>query len=575
MPTVIDALVVTLGLNIDDYKKNLKELGVVDQKVGAEVKKNAKELQEANKKTVEGFSKIKTEALGLMSALTVAGGLATAWAVTTAKGMTNLQQAAQAMGKATKDVAAFQAVIAANGGSAEHALGVLQRFNQVNRMASIGIAPAPATSGAYGIIGANFGDDPVAIFRKFSGFATAHKDQAYGVGQMLGLDDAEIQEALKGRGQFGREYGAALKRAGIDESAYNKAHKLTEQWNDLVQSLKRGGQELLTDANPALSGFLNLLNDVTAASPRTAAAIVGLVSAFGALKAFGWLAGLAGGAGGATAGSAGAAGAAGAAAGGISMGGALALGAGSSFYLEEERRRRGLSPLSGLVTAPMQWALHMFGPDSKKKGGSASSGAHTAPNSAAHTASSGEHPAPSSAAHTVSAWLTAHGVSAEVASGIVAGIKAEGGQFGVRTKQRDGGYTYGIGQWRGPRRTALFTKYGPHPTPTQELEFLLSELKGGDRGGPAVLAARSAAEAALAYLGGFMRPKRGLAGDLARAGRFLGSDLSGHARGGTTINIDKIEVNTKSSDARGTAREIASQLNNPRALIASANQGLV
>ncbi len=200
-------------------------------------------------------------------------------------------------------------------------------------------------------------------------------------------------------------------------------------------------------------------------------------------------------------------------------------------------------------------------------------GAVTGEGGAGSKAPAGSTPAVGSSG-TVSGWLIAHGVPADIAHGIVGGIKAEGGQFGKWTKQADGGYTYGIEQLRGPRQAAIMAKYHGHPTPLNELEFLLSELKGGDRGGASVLGASSERAAKYAYLSGFMRPGGGLQSDLNRAGLGRGGG-SEYAQGGgpTYINVDKIEITTRASDPRGVAREVRTALNS-RVIIGSAQQGL-
>lgn len=168
--------------------------------------------------------------------------------------------------------------------------------------------------------------------------------------------------------------------------------------------------------------------------------------------------------------------------------------------------------------------------------------------------------------------LLSYGISPEVARGIVAGITAEGGSLGMA----DNG-AFGIGQWRGGRQRALFSKYGKNPTLDQQIAFLVSELKGGDSGGASVLSRNSAASAMVAYLRDFMRPQgknnehwRDLMADINRGYRDLG--MRG-GRGGGTTNIGTIVVNTKATDGKGVARDIHGALND-RSLNSQAAVGL-
>lgn len=58
---------------------------------------------------------------------------------------------------------------------------------------------------------------------------------------------------------------------------------------------------------------------------------------------------------------------------------------------------------------------------------------------------------------------------------IMANIKAESG-FNPNIQNSIG--AYGYQQWLGPRKEALIKKYGPTPTPEQQLEFLVDEHEG-------------------------------------------------------------------------------------------------
>lgn len=128
-------------------------------------------------------------------------------------------------------------------------------------------------------------------------------------------------------------------------------------------------------------------------------------------------------------------------------------------------------------------------------------------------------------------YLAAHGVRSDIALGIGAGITAEGGTPTAFNPAGGGHGALGIGQWRGARLRALIARYGPNPSKSQQMEFLLSELRGGDPGGHAVLGASSASSALGAYIRDFMRPGGGAAGDMRRGNAAL-------AGGGQKVRVD-------------------------------------
>ena len=109
-------------------------------------------------------------------------------------------------------------------------------------------------------------------------------------------------------------------------------------------------------------------------------------------------------------------------------------------------------------------------------------------------------------ANTLVGYLTKNGVAKSTAQGIAAGAFAEGG-FSGRNNPNSG--AFGLGQWLGSRQKALFARYGANPSFEQQMQFLLSELRGGDRGGSSVLGSGDPMEAMYNYITKFMRPAAG------------------------------------------------------------------
>lgn len=122
----------------------------------------------------------------------------------------------------------------------------------------------------------------------------------------------------------------------------------------------------------------------------------------------------------------------------------------------------------------------------------------------------------------IETYLQNQGLTPDQASGVAAGIQAESGSNPNAVNPTSG--AFGIGQWLGARQQALFAQYGSNPTLQQQLDFLVSELNGGDVGGKAVLAQSSPLDTLTAYITKFMRPAAGAqtTGDLARGAAYLG-----------------------------------------------------
>lgn len=192
------------------------------------------------------------------------------------------------------------------------------------------------------------------------------------------------------------------------------------------------------------------------------------------------------------------------------------------------------------------------------------------------------------------AYLKSKGWTDAQARGIVAGAVAEAKLNPNAINPKSG--AFGIGQWLGPRKAALFAKYGPNPTYEQQLEFLNSELKGGDRGGAAVQAATTEQDMANAYITKVMRPKEGAEtiGDLNRANNFLlaaaGPDRSlgagapavaaqhvandNSSSSSTDIRIGTIQVNGVDTNKADQVASAIGPAVKSHSFVAAANTGL-
>lgn len=521
MATVIDALLVTIGLDTTDYKKNAKDLDEGQKKTRDNLVKYGKDQAENNKKTAESFGLIKKEALGLFSVLIGAGSLA-AFTKNTVDSMLNVQAVARGMGVASKQIQAFQAVIQANHGNGPASAQSLFGLSQTMEGWSRGIAPDPQLVGVLQKIGAQRGDDAMTVFQKFADWSAGKdpKDVELRGGQ-LGLNQDAIQEAMKGGAQYAKEYADALQRVGQDEGAYDNIRRLNSQFQQLGQTLQTDGAIVLNAFAPALTKFLKGFGDSIDQQLRS---LMSLGKAWNALTHGDFK--------------------------------------GAATFAMDAFKERGNA------------ALYELGVKNSPSNSSDAAATATSPGGSSAPGALFKGGNQSQALY-IATRMKAAGISDSTIVGVLKGINSEGGKFGeVDQTDAQGNSAHGIGQWRGPRWAALTARYGPHPSPDQEVDFLISELKGGDKGGPSVLGAGNARDAFMAYITQFMRPGSGTSGDLARGGVYGGSYAGISNRGNTTIHVNKIEVSTKSTDAKGVAREVKAVLNT-RALTGMAAQGLV
>jgi hypothetical protein len=196
----------------------------------------------------------------------------------------------------------------------------------------------------------------------------------------------------------------------------------------------------------------------------------------------------------------------------------------------------------------------------------------------------------------IEARLRAGGLTAEQARGVVAGIHAESG-FRLNAFNGAGGGkgAFGIGQWRGSRLAELRRRYGPNPTLAQQVDFLLWELMGGDRGGRKVLGQSTVTGAMQSYIRDFMRPDlpgstAASEGDIRRGNAFLAANsnlpspgvmtgaraaqsaTAASAVSHTEVSVGDVTIVTQARDADGIARDFVPAVK--RRFVQQVNQGL-
>jgi hypothetical protein len=127
MPTVIDSLVITLGIDPAEFKKGTEVAAANMKRMRESASTAAKEMEADGKKAAQFFNQIKVEALSLIGVLLGGRGIA-AFTADATRSMAALGRAAVNVGESVRGLAAFQNVIERNGGSAESATASLKGY---------------------------------------------------------------------------------------------------------------------------------------------------------------------------------------------------------------------------------------------------------------------------------------------------------------------------------------------------------------------------------------------------------------------------------------------------------------
>ena len=262
--TVIDALLITLGLDTSDFRKGQKDVSDDLKKQREDAKKTAKEMAEQGKKAATFFSSIKTELLALTGVTVTAGGLMSLVKNTTSSLM-DLSIQSKALGMTARELDGFGKAAESAGSSFERITAALQGFQAAKQGSLFGDTSSPIFSGMR-MLTALTGDtfdvyskDAKSLARSYLESLRKVKDPNIRrqIGAMGGFDDATIQRNQEGR--FLPDVDRLTKSSGITDASVKGAKEFTEAWVVLNQNLETTKNQFYTFLIPYVREFNGVL----------------------------------------------------------------------------------------------------------------------------------------------------------------------------------------------------------------------------------------------------------------------------------------------------------------------------
>ena len=262
--TVIDALLVTLGLDTSQFRKGQQEVSDELKKQREDAKNTAKEMAEQGKKAASFFSSIKTELLALTGVTVTAGGLMSLVKNTTSSLM-DLSIQSKALGMTARELDGFGKAAESAGSSFERITAALQGFQAAKQGSLFGDTSSLIFSGMR-MLTALTGDtfdvyskDAKSLARSYLESLRKVKDPNIRrqIGAMGGFDDATIQRNQEGR--FLPDVDRLTKSSGITDASVKGAKEFTEAWVVLNQNLETTKNQFYTFLIPYVREFNGVL----------------------------------------------------------------------------------------------------------------------------------------------------------------------------------------------------------------------------------------------------------------------------------------------------------------------------
>lgn len=283
MATVIDALVVTLGLDAKGVQKGGREAGEAFDKTKAKAEKVGKDIEASGVKPAEFFTKMRNSALSFFAVMT-AGKTLKAFVSDTVASNASLERTSRRLNIATKDVYALQKAVDSVGGSGDAATASIQNIQ------SAMTDPAQAAQLAQRLsqLGVSDGIDIKTgqindISKFYQNLAENRTKLAnaprVGLLQDIGLDQGSIDLVLKG--------GSAVKSTFSTYESFGKrmqenaeaSEKLQARYKELIEQNKAYAQELEGNLLPVLISITGAMSDFEKRNPGLTKGLIGTSAA--------------------------------------------------------------------------------------------------------------------------------------------------------------------------------------------------------------------------------------------------------------------------------------------------------
>lgn len=264
MPTIIDSLVVTLGLDPSGFKKGQTEVkkGLDEARKNAD--QTAKDMEAAGKRAASFFGSIRTELLALVGVTLSAQGIKT-FITNMTSDLMRLGIESRALDISAKSLDGWERAAAAAGSTAERMAGTLGNFQKTLTNIRTGGGQDDPLFGALasfaGATGANFdyqNDNAEKIMRKIaSNWGKLSKDAQRRFGGMFGFDNATQQGLSSGALVKDADHFRDISRA-LPE-ATEKALAFNRRLEEMKQNFTAASQVLYEALIPYIEKLIPLI----------------------------------------------------------------------------------------------------------------------------------------------------------------------------------------------------------------------------------------------------------------------------------------------------------------------------
>jgi hypothetical protein len=256
LATVIDSLLIELGLDSSKFDKAQKKSVDELRKFDEANQKTSKNIQRSSKETALGFEKARDSLISFGVAAFGASAFVSFVSTMTA-GNAALGRNSQLLSLSARELDAWGGVLKSVGGTADDFQGSLQALQAGVagiKLGNAAILTPLARLGALGSVDINKGTvDILKLSEALKKFRETNGEQlTYSLAQQLGIDKNTFMVLMQGEDAVRKLYDASYKVSGVNEKNTASAQKLQAQFGALVNTLGGVKNSIMDEVYPAL-----------------------------------------------------------------------------------------------------------------------------------------------------------------------------------------------------------------------------------------------------------------------------------------------------------------------------------
>jgi hypothetical protein len=260
MPTIIDSLLVTLGLDDSNFTQGQKKASADLKRTKEDANSAAKQISASGKQAAEFFTKLRNEAIGLFSVFMGARGVKD-FVQSITQGDAAVGRLAHNLDISTETLSAWEGAAERVGGSASGMDSSMQSLtSEIQNFALTGQSSVIPYFRALGVAVTDHngkmrqvGDIYLDLADKFSHMDPA---RASAFGRHLGMDQGTINLLEQGRAGVAKLLEEQRKLGVVSEKDAENAQRLQKNFADLRQAFTSIGRTIVNELTP---GIIELL----------------------------------------------------------------------------------------------------------------------------------------------------------------------------------------------------------------------------------------------------------------------------------------------------------------------------